>query len=174
MRKKFLEILDKKLFEFLLNNNTLMPKRICKMIAYFYSDARVRKIYWERLNVFMGENTYSNIGMMAVNSENTKVCIGNNVSIAPYVTFITESEPNNGKKILELEYIKKLKVKGNIIIEDDVWIGANVTILPGIHIGRCAVIGAGSVVTKDVESYSIYVGVPAKKIKDIRDEKNYE
>ena len=43
-----------------------------------------------------------------------------------------------------------------------------VTILPGVHIGRCAVIGAGSVVTGDVEAYHIYAGVPARKIRDIR------
>ena len=45
---------------------------------------------------------------------------------------------------------------------------AAVTILPGVHIGRCAVIGAGSVVTGDVEAYHLYAGVPARKIRDIR------
>lgn len=56
----------------------------------------------------------------------------------------------------------------DIVVEDEVWIGADVTILPGVHIGRCAVIGAGSVVTGDVEAYHIYAGVPARKIRDIR------
>lgn len=52
-----------------------------------------------------------------------------------------------------------------VIINDDVWIVANVTILKGVKIGEGSVIAAGSVVTKDVEPYCIYGGVPAKKLK---------
>ena len=52
-----------------------------------------------------------------------------------------------------------------IHIEDDVWIGANAIILRGVKIGKGSVIAAGSVVTKDVERYCIYGGVPAKKIR---------
>lgn len=55
--------------------------------------------------------------------------------------------------------------KGDIVIEDDVWVGSNVVILSGIHIGRGAVIGAGSVVTKNVPPYSIVGGNPAKFIR---------
>ena len=54
----------------------------------------------------------------------------------------------------------------SITIGHDVWIGDNVTILPGVKIGNGACIGAGSVVSKDVEHYAIYAGVPAKKIKN--------
>ncbi len=53
----------------------------------------------------------------------------------------------------------------DIIIEDDVWIGANAMILRGARVGKGSVIAAGSVVTKDVEPYCIYGGVPAKKIR---------
>lgn len=52
-------------------------------------------------------------------------------------------------------------------IKDDVWIGAGVIILSGITIGECSVIGAGAVVTQDVEPYTVVAGVPARKIKDI-------
>ena len=55
--------------------------------------------------------------------------------------------------------------KGDIFIDDDVWIGYRSTIMSGIHIGRGAVIAAGSVVTKDVPPYAIVGGVPAKVIK---------
>ncbi|MCB2195276.1 MAG: hypothetical protein KQH79_05415 [Bacteroidetes bacterium] len=54
---------------------------------------------------------------------------------------------------------------GDIIIEDDVWIGANSVVVAGVTIGKGSVIAAGSVVTKDVEPYSIYGGVPSKKIR---------
>jgi Acetyltransferase (isoleucine patch superfamily) len=53
-----------------------------------------------------------------------------------------------------------------IVIEDDVWIGANATILPGVKVGRGSVIGAGSVVNKDIPEYSLAVGVPAKVIRN--------
>jgi len=59
------------------------------------------------------------------------------------------------------------KGKGQkIVVEDDVWIGYGSTVLSGVKIGEGSIIAAGSLVTKDVEPYSIYGGVPAKKIKD--------
>jgi acetyltransferase-like isoleucine patch superfamily enzyme len=62
---------------------------------------------------------------------------------------------------------RKLFSKGPIVIENDVWVGENVCIMPGIHIGHHSVIGAGSVVTKDIPAYSLAVGSPAKIIKTI-------
>ena len=57
-----------------------------------------------------------------------------------------------------------------IVIGSNVWIGGSVTILPGVHIGDGCVIGAGSVVTKDTEPNSIYVGNPAKMLKRIEND----
>ncbi|HOA81763.1 MAG TPA: DapH/DapD/GlmU-related protein, partial [Defluviitaleaceae bacterium] len=66
------------------------------------------------------------------------------------------------------EYVKNKLIKAQeIVIEDDAWIGAGAIILPGVRIGRGAVIGAGAVVTRDIPEYSIAVGVPAKPTKDI-------
>jgi acetyltransferase-like isoleucine patch superfamily enzyme len=56
-----------------------------------------------------------------------------------------------------------------ITIEDDAWIGANVMILKGVHIGKGAVIGAGSVVTKDIPAFTVWAGNPARFIRDIKD-----
>lgn len=169
LKQLLLNYFDKKVHNFLLNNVEIMPKRLTKFIAYFYTDARIRKLYWKKLGVEMGEGTFSNIGMMITNKNDgeIRVCIGNNVSIAPNVTFISDSCANNGKKINSISYIKKLTKTQKIIIEDEVWIGANVTILPGIKVGKCSVIGAGSIVTKDVPEYSIVAGIPAKVIKKI-------
>jgi maltose O-acetyltransferase len=145
--------------------------RFVKFIANNYTDARVRKIYLERLGVVMGEGTYTNLGFRIVSDDYKKrLFIGKNVSIAPNVTFVVMSSANNGKRINEIPYVRDvLKKSADIIVEDEVWIGANVTVLPGVHIGECSVIGAGSVVTKDVEPYSVYAGVPARKIRDLRD-----
>jgi maltose O-acetyltransferase len=58
-----------------------------------------------------------------------------------------------------------IDVERPIVIDDDVWIGARVIILPGVHIGTGAVIGAGAVVTKDVPAYAVVGGNPARVIK---------
>ncbi len=55
-----------------------------------------------------------------------------------------------------------------VIIEDDVWLGCGVKVMSGVTIGKGSVIAAGAVVTKDVPPYTLYGGIPAKKIKDIR------
>lgn len=68
---------------------------------------------------------------------------------------VFHSDPNNRTAIS----------KGPIVIEEDVWIGSNAVILSGVKIGRGAIIGAGSIVTKDVERYAVVGGNPAKKIK---------
>lgn len=169
-----LKKIDDWLYLFLKDNVEIMPLRFIKLIANYYTDAKIRKIYWEKLGVSMGKETYANLGLRVVPNQNT-VCveIGNRVSIAPNVMFICEESANNGKEINKISYIKnKLTKSGNIIVEDEVWIGANVTILSGIRIGKCSVIGAGSVVTKDIDPYSVYAGVPAKKIRNLNNECN--
>lgn len=167
-----LSSLDSYLYEILERNHEKMPIRFVKWIANYYPDARVRKLYFTRLGVYMGENTYANLGMRVVTDEigkDIKVRIGNNVSIAPNVTFIADSCANNGSEINKIQYVREhLTIKGEIIVEDEVWIGANVTVLPNVTIGKCSVIGAGSVVVQDIEPYTVNAGVPAKKIRDLK------
>ena len=167
--EKLVRFIDKFLYKFLTNNVEVMPRRLCKLIAYFYTDARVRKVYWRRLGVSMGKGTFANIGLIAANNGENNIWIGDHVSIAPYVTLVSIATANNGVEINQLPYVSTVLTKNSpIVIEDEVWIGANVTILPGVTIGRCSVIGAGSVVTHNVEPYSIYVGVPARKIRNLK------
>lgn len=89
-----------------------------------------------------------------------KVTIGNNVFIAPNVVFTDDPHP---------PCPRYSECAGGAVVEDNVKIGANSTILPGISIGRGALIGAGSVVTKNVEAKTVYAGNPAKKIKAVKD-----
>ena len=163
--------LDKYIYRLLESNLELMPMRFVKLIANNYTDARIRKLYLSRLGVVMGEGSYTNLGFKMVSDDYEKrLLIGKNVSIAPNVTFVCMSSANNGKEINEIPYVKNILTKSeNIVVEDEVWIGANVTVLPGVHIGKCCVIGAGSVVTKDLEPYSVYAGVPARKVRELID-----
>lgn len=170
MLETILEKADEKLYEFFLNNKEIMPKRIGKWLALYFTDARIRKHYSSFIGVKMGDRTFANLGLKVTPNE-SPICvhIGNNVSIAPNVTFICCSNANNGQEINSFDHVKNVLTKsGDITIEDEVWIGANVTILPGVRVGRCSVIGACSLVIDDVTPYSIYAGIPAKKIRDLK------
>lgn len=97
-----------------------------------------------------------------------KVSIGDNVLIASFV-YISDHSHGNVNDVdgwMDGAPIERpLYSKGPVIIEDNVWIGEKVTVLPGVHIGRSAIIGANSVVSKDIPPYSVAVGSPAKVIK---------
>ncbi|MES5098719.1 acyltransferase [Agrobacterium sp. BA1120] len=88
--------------------------------------------------------------------------IGNDVRIAAGCVVIPSNHIfSDANKPIRLQKISKL----GIVIEDDVWIGANVTVLDGSHISKGCVIAAGAVVRGRTEPYGIYGGVPAKLIK---------
>ena len=84
--------------------------------------------------------------------------IGNNVSISHNVCLVTGSHNFNTP---DFKY-----VDGPIIVDDNVWIGLNVTVLKNVHIGEGAVVAAGALVTKDIPPFEVWGGVPAKKIGD--------
>ena len=93
------------------------------------------------------------------------VHVGDNVYTGPMVQMVAVNHVYNDpdKPIRE----QGITAKG-ITIEDDVWLGANVTVVDGVTIGKGSVIGAGAVVTKDIPPYSIAVGTPARPVKDRR------
>lgn len=90
------------------------------------------------------------------------VNIGSNVLIGPNVTMYSQNHifEDRSKLIVEQGYVRKKPV-----IEDDVWIASNVVILPGVTVGKGAVIAGGSIVTKNVPPYAICAGSPAKPIR---------
>lgn len=89
--------------------------------------------------------------------------IGNYVMIGPKITILGGDHKFDDTKTMMWYHTKGIDKK--IIIEDDVWIGANVTLLKNAHISKGCVIGACSVVTKKTEPYGVYVGNPAKIVK---------
>lgn len=173
--RKRIKKIDQWMFHFLWKNAAIMPKRAVKYIANYYPDARLRKLYWLKLGVVMGKNTYANLGFTTTSNFRKLIFIGDNVSIGPNVTIICDSCANNGREINEIDEVRERLTKCEpVFIEDEAWIGAGVIILPGVRIGRCAVIGAGSVVTNDVEPYAIYAGVPAKKVRILERHGNHD
>ena len=92
------------------------------------------------------------------------VTIGSHVNLAQGITItaLNHNFSETGRRIDEQGISTK-----HVIIEDDVWIGANAVILPGVRIGTHSVVAAGAIVTKDVPSHSLVAGVPAKVIKKL-------
>lgn len=112
-------------------------------------------------NIEIGENFYANHNLIIL--DGNKVKFGDNVFIAPNCGFYTAGHPIDVKtRNEELEYAKPIEVG------DDVWIGGNVVVLPGVKIGSNVVIGAGSVVNKDIPSNVVAVGNPCRVIKRMR------
>lgn len=121
-------------------------------------------------SVIIGKNTYGGIAVLNYN-DFYKLTIGNFCSIATDVMFILDADHYTNHistfpfKVKLLGEKQEGVSKGDIIVDDDVWIGYGATIMSGVHIGQGAVIAAGAVVTKDVPPYAIVGGVPAKVIK---------
>lgn len=103
--------------------------------------------------------SHSWIGPQCIIYGNGHVKIGSNVMIAAKTTINTISHNHS---LLDVPMSQQGINTAPVVIEDDVWIGLNTTILQGVTIGKGAIVGAGAVVTKDVPPYSIAVGVPAK------------
>lgn len=134
----------------------------------FHAGARVR--LWSKHNMQIGKNFY--IGRDSLIE--CDAIIGNDVILANKVALIGRYDHNYqqigvpvrmASQIRDPDYSwKGLHMK--IVIGDDVWIGYGSIVLGGVTIGNGSIIAAGSIVTKDVDSYSIYAGAPAKKIAD--------
>lgn len=123
-----------------------------------------RQVNIEKGSYFNSEcelGDYSGIGINCI--LDGKVIIGNHVMMGPYCLIYTRNHSFNDTSItMDKQGFQEVKP---VVIGDDVWLGGRCIILPGRHIGNGAIIGAGSVVTQDVEEYSIVAGNPAKKVK---------
>lgn len=121
-------------------------------------------------NVEVGKYTYGGLYVLSFD-DSQQLKIGSFCSIAPNVAFILSADHRTDTvstfpfRVKVLGEEKEGISKGNIVVEDDVWIGYGSTIMSGVRIGQGAVIAAGAVVTKDVPPYAIVGGVPARIIR---------
>ncbi len=114
-------------------------------------------------NIHIGNNFTGNYNLTVLDIR--EVYIGDNVMIGPntLITTVNHPLPPMGRR-------KHIGIATPVTIGNDVWIGGNVTILPGVHIGNNVVVAAGAVVTKDIPDNTLVGGVPARKIKDIEND----
>lgn len=117
---------------------------------------------FEPSNVTIGDDVGINMGVILDPMEGGHIEIGNSIGIGPYCVLRSSdhgfSDPN-------VSFRKQPHVGGTIVLEDDVWLGSHVVVTRNVRIGKGSVIGAHSVVTKDIPPYSVAMGVPARVVK---------
>lgn len=163
----------------------LKEREMCKELCYDYNNTRplevekrnsiIKRLFGKTgknfciepyffcdygYNIEIGDNFYMNVNCVIL--DGAKVTFGNNVFIAPGCGFYTAGHPFDiEQRNKGLEYAYPIKIGNNV------WIGAQVCVLPGVTIGNGAVIGAGSVVTKDIPSNVVAAGNPCRVIREI-------
>ena len=111
-------------------------------------------------NIEIGENFYANVNCVIL--DGAEVRFGDNVFIGPNCAFYTAGHPlDAGQRRLGLEFARPISVGS------DVWFGGNVVVLPGVTIGDRCVIGAGSVVTRDIPAGCLAFGNPCRVIRKL-------
>ena len=133
------------------------------LLRFPYNKVRVWTL--RKLGHACGEDVYfpADITISQVFVRNRgKLSLGDRVSIGPNVTLVLNSGANASRIRSHIQ-----EKKAEIVIKADVWIGAGAIVLPDVTIGEGAVVGAGAVVTKDVEPYTVVAGNPARVIRTL-------
>src|SRR4030042_852897 len=138
-----------------------------RWLAMIHPDNKSRENLLRMSEIYVGEKTVINIGINLYNNEPHTVTIGKRCAIGANGSFIYESNSNMSLLSELTGFSERYFRKGPITIGDDVWIGANVIVFPGITIGAKAIIGAGSIVTKNVPPNTIVYGQPARFIRKL-------
>lgn len=117
-------------------------------------------------DIYLSENVKVSAGLVVINSPGEKVVIKKNTSVAANCTIVTNSHRSTVSVPQFLLGPSHLNDKSaDVIINEDVWVGTNVTILAGVELGRGCIVSAGAVVTKSVPPYALVVGSPARIVK---------
>ena len=140
-------------------------KILKKMFAEIGDDCYIEPPFhanWGGKNVHFGNGVYANFNLTMV--DDCDIFVGNNVLFGPNVTVSAGTHPIHPE-------LRSKQAQYNIPIHigNNVWIGANSVILPGVNIGDNSVIGAGSIVTKDIPSNVIAVGNPCRVLREINE-----
>jgi len=144
---------------------TMIKKKAFKYIAKFSPGYAFRIWLLRKCNYKIGQNVFIGEDLIIIDDLRdiqTNLIIGDRASISPRVTLVLHTKPNWSKIA---DYVNSRK--GKINIGQDAWIGTGAVILPDVHIGEGAVVGANSVVTSDVPPYTVVGGAPARKIKNV-------
>lgn len=114
-------------------------------------------------NVHIGDDFFGNVNLTFV--DDVDIRIGDGVMIAPSVTLTTTGHPVHPARRVDYARFSE-----PIVIEDRVWIGSNCVVLPGVRIGYGSVIGAGSVVSRDIPPMVVAVGTPCRVLRRVTDD----
>lgn len=124
------------------------------------------KSSYKRTEIILGDNVQ--IGFYSHITAVNRIIIGNNVLTGKNVLITDNAHGASNYDIVNIPPSKRdIYSKGEVVIEDNVWIGEKVSILPGVHIGYGCIIAANSVVTENIPPLSVAAGIPAKVIKNL-------
>jgi acetyltransferase-like isoleucine patch superfamily enzyme len=141
----------------------IWQRRVFKTLARLVPGHKLRRWLLRRCGYTIGQDVY--IGEDLIICEiledfTEKLVIGDRVAMAPRVMLVTSSDPNWSRLAQVVE-----PIRGRIVIEQDAWIGAGTIILPNVTIGEGAIVGSGSVVTRDVPPWTVTAGAPARVLR---------
>jgi acetyltransferase-like isoleucine patch superfamily enzyme len=146
---------------------TKIKKKLLKLIAKQIPGCGLRIRLLRMCGYVIGSSVYIGEDFIIIDDlddlgTQLQLSIGDRAAVSPRVTFVMHTQPNEARIA---PYVNSHK--GSITIEADAWIGTGVVILPNVTIGEGAVVGANSVITKNVEPYTVVGGVPAHFIKKV-------
>jgi maltose O-acetyltransferase len=148
-----------------LNRTEALPEReriLRQLLGHIGQDSAIQSPFFCSYgrNTHIGDHVYLNWSCTII--DNNEVRIGNHVMIGPFVQ-ISAAHP------LQAEArIRGWEVAEPIVIEDNVWLGGGAIVLPGVRIGRNAVVGAGAVVSRSVPADTVVAGSPARVVRQIQ------
>lgn len=163
-----------------LRRNNLLSSTLCSWGGYIeladnvFIGQSVQLTAWDNYrghsyspSITVGNN--SSIGDDSHVTAINRISIGNNVRMGKRILITDNAHGASDPNLLDIApNYRPLVSKGPVVIEDNVWIGEKSSIMPGVTIGRGSIIGANSVVTKDIPPYCVVGGIPAIVIKTLR------
>lgn len=136
-----------------------------KYLAHSFPLNSVRIFGLKLCGFTIGKDVYigSNLTIASLISRGgCNLSIEDRVAIGPNVTIVLSSDANNSNLMTKID-----PIVGSVVIKKDSWIGAGAVILPNVTIGQMSVVGALSLINRNLDDYSVYAGIPAQKIREI-------